>query len=159
MRVIAIDPGVSGALAVVNSKNGRLAIEALYDLPTYTEHTATGKARRYVDPVALAALMVDVGKADRVICERMVAPPGVASNTAFSMGATMATIRAVLRMSEMPYKLVSPAVWKRAIDVPADKEQARQHATRLFKTDEHWQRKTQHNRAEAALIGAYGAAN
>ena len=155
MRVIGIDPGLSGALAVVNEVDGTFTVEAVHDLPTYSEKTSTGKTRRYIDPVALLALLKAIGKVDRVQCERMIAPPGVSGMSAFSMGATMATIAATLRIARVPYKLVSSGVWKRALDVPADKEAARLHASRLFQSSEHWQRKKDHNRAEAALIATH----
>lgn len=156
MRVIAIDPGLSGAIAVVSGKASALHVEAVYDLPSLAEKTSTGKTRRRIDPVALHELIQSLGKADRVICERMIAPPGVSGMAAFSMGATMATISTVLALSGLPLKLVSSNIWKRALDAPADKEAARQFAIRLYGTDAHWQRKKDHNRAESALIGAYG---
>ena len=157
MRVIGIDPGLSGALAVISGKPNEWVIEAVYDLPTYAEKTSTGKNRRFIDPVALSKLLKTIGKVDRVQCERMIAPPGVSGMSAFSMGATMATIAATLRIARIPYKLVSSGVWKRALEVPADKEAARQFASRLFQSSEHWQRKMDHNRAEAALIAAHCA--
>ena len=157
VRVMAIDPGVTGALAVVSYINGELTVEAVHDLPTWSEKTSTGKTRRYVDPVALLAMVKAIGPVDRVLCERLTAPPGIASTVAFSLGATAATISAVMRFAKLTPRLVSPIVWKRALDVPADKEAARKHAARLFKTEAPWSRKKDHNRAEAALIGAYGA--
>ena len=155
VRVIGIDPGLSGALAVVNGVDGTFTVEAVYDLPTYSEKTSTGKNRRYIDPVALSALLKAIGKVDRVQCERMIAPPGVSGMAAFSMGATMATIAATLRIARIPYKLVSSGVWKRALDVPADKEAARQFACRFFKHDTYWPLKKSHNRAEAALLAVW----
>jgi hypothetical protein len=157
VRVIGIDPGLSGALAVVNAAaDGTFTVEAMHDLPTYAEKTSSGKNRRFIDPVAFAALLDEIGPVDRVVCERMIAPPAVSGMSAFSMGATMATIIAVLRMAGLfGYKLVTAGVWKRALDVPADKEAARKHAIKLFESDAHWKLKKDHNRAEAALIAAY----
>jgi hypothetical protein len=158
VRVIAIDPGVTGALAVLESaaEPGKPpSILAVHDLPSYAEKTSSGKTKNYIDPVALHKLIKSIGKVDRIICERLTSPPGISSVVAFSLGATSGTIASVLRLSGNNYKLVSPSVWKRAFDCPADKELARQYATRIFANDEHWQRKKQHNRAEAALIGAW----
>lgn len=156
MRVIAIDPGLSGAVAVVSGKAGTVpTVEAVYDLPTVSEKTTQGKNRRRIDPVALQELLQSIGAADRVICERMVAPPGVSGMAAFSMGATMATIGTVLALADLPLKLVSPSIWKKGIDAPADKEAARLYATKRFGHDKEWPRKKDHNRAESALIGLY----
>lgn len=157
MRVIGIDPGVSGALAVISGDNGTLRIEAVYDLPTQSEKTSSGKVRRYIDPVALAALVASIGEVDKVVVERLVAPPGVSGLSAYSMGATAATIATVLRLAGLSFRLVSPVVWKRGLEVPAAKDAARQYAGRLFKDGAHWPRVKDHNRAEAALIGAWGA--
>jgi len=156
VRVIGVDPGLSGALAVVSGQPGAFVVEAVHDLPTYSEKTSTGKVRRFIDPVKLAALLDDIGSVDRIVCERMVAPPAISGMSAFSMGATMATIVAVLRMAGfLGYRLVTSNTWKRALDVPADKEAARKHAIKLFASDAHWKLKKDHNRAEAALIAAY----
>jgi hypothetical protein len=155
--VIAIDPGVSGAWAKVSNDSGAPAVLALRDLPTYAEKTNAGKIRRYIDAAALLAELKKE-KPDLLICERMTAPPGISSNTAFSMGATMGALQTVARLLGFPARFVVSSVWKRAIDCPADKEAARQYAGRLLGF-EHWPLKMHHNRAEAALIGLYGLAS
>ena len=161
MRVIGIDPGVTGALAVINGSadGSTLIVEVVHDLPVYIEKTKTGRIKRQIDPVELQNMLEQIGFVDRVICERLNAPPGVASTIAFSLGATLATITTILRLSKTPYKLVSPNVWKRALECPADKETARLFASKIFKDSKHWARKKDHNRAEAALLGAYAVLN
>jgi crossover junction endodeoxyribonuclease RuvC len=53
---------------------------------------------------------------------------------------------------------VSPAVWKKHFKLPADKEASRALALPLFPaTAEHFARKKDHGRAEAALIARYGS--
>ena len=155
MRVIAIDPGVTGALAVVVGKPGDLRVESVADLPVLVRHTATGKARRSVDGVALADMVRDAGAADGALVERLVAPPGIASNTAFSMGATAAVCDIALRLAGYEPVVVSPNVWKLALGAPAAKQDARRFATQLFGSDAQWRLALHHNRAEAALIGAW----
>lgn len=156
MRVIAIDPGVTGALAVVVGKPGDLRVESVADLPVLVRTTASGKTRRSVDGVALADMVRDAGAADGAVVERLVAPPGVASNTAFSLGATAATCDIALRLAGYePVVVVSPNVWKLALGAPAAKQEARRFATKLFGSDAQWRLAMHHNRAEAALIGAW----
>lgn len=155
--VISIDPGVSGAWAKVSNDTGAPRVLALHDLPTYSEKTTSGKVRRYIDAAGLLAVLQ--GEAcDLIICERMVAPPGISSNTAFSMGATMGALQTVFRLLGARHRLVVSSVWKRALDCPADKEKARQMAGQILGF-EHWPLKMHHNRAEAALIGLYGLAS
>ncbi|CAB4124946.1 hypothetical protein UFOVP62_45 [uncultured Caudovirales phage] len=158
MRVMGIDPGVSGAMAIIHrAADGALRVESVQDLPTLTELTTSGKARRRVDPVGLAAMVQAAGPCDRVIVERLVAGPGVASITAFSMGASAACIGAVFALAHVTIRLVSPNAWKRGLGAPADKEASRRFACELFGEDANWKRVKDHNRAEAALIAAFGA--
>ena len=51
--------------------------------------------------------------------------------------------------------VVSPNVWKLALGAPAAKQDARRFATQLFGSDAQWRLALHHNRAEAALIGAW----
>ena len=179
MRIIGIDPGVTGALAVLVADPmgaegpgpsgaegpgpsgaeglGPWRLAAVYDLPAVCERTSAGKARRYIDPVALAALLEQIGPVDRCIVERLSAPPGISGIAAYSLGATAATIATVLALSGMRPRLISPATWKRAMEVPKEKNAARDYASLRFGTAEYWPRKLHHNRAEAALIALYGA--
>lgn len=156
MKVLAIDPGLSGAIAIVVGKPEEYRVEAVHDLPTTVEKTSSGKLKRKLDPVLLNRMVKEMLPVDLVICERMIAPPGISGLAAMSMGITVGTISTVLKLAKVDLKLVSANVWKRGLDVSADKESARLHASRLFKSDEFWVRKKDHNRAEAALIGLWG---
>jgi len=155
--VVGIDPGVTGALAVLRQVDGAWTVMAVYDLPVKQERTSSGKVRRHIDPVALYALLGGLGPIDQVVVERLNAPPGISGVAAFSLGATAATIGTVLALLCLGVKMVSPSTWKRAMDVPKCKESARQFATERFGTSEYWRRKMDHNRAEAALLALYGA--
>ena len=159
LTCLAIDPGVSGAAALVRFDPVKTHCEvvAVHDLPVLTEHTSAGKLRRSIDPVRLAALVAGLDF-DLLAVERLVAPPGIHSVTAYSLGKTAGTIHAVAALADRPIKLVSPNVWKRALGVPADKGGARRFASKYFGRDDHWPRAGHHNRAEAALIGVWALA-
>ena len=158
MRVMGIDPGVTGALAVIQrDASGGLTVECVHDLPTLTEVTSSGKARRRIDPEAMRAMVEAAGPCDRTVVERLLAPPGIASTTAFSMGATAATISTVLCFAGVGHKIVAASTWKRALECPAEKEASRRHACKLFGDDAHWKRKADHNRAESAMLALWYA--
>lgn len=152
MKILAIDPGVTGALALVTLSDGGPICEWVADMPTVSETLTSGKVRRWIDAKALHKL-VKTQPADLVVCEKLFAPPGIASTTAFSMGASKGTIESVLALAGRRLELVAPSVWKRAIECPPDKQAARRFATKVFGGDAHWKRAMDHNRAEAALIG------
>jgi crossover junction endodeoxyribonuclease RuvC len=67
-------------------------------------------------------------------------------------------VRGVIAAAGIPLHLVSPAKWKRAYGLDADKEKSRALALRLWPARaDLFGRKRDHGRAEAALIARYGA--
>lgn len=156
MRIIGIDPGVTGALAVVRGKSGSMVVEAVYDLPTIAEKTSSGKNRRRLDPVALNKLIKDVGEVDAAVAERLVAGPAISGLAAYSLGMTAGVIGSIFDLSGLTLKLVSPNYWKRQMEIPADKGASRRAITALFNDDKFWPLAKHHNRAEAAAIAAWG---
>ena len=155
MRVLGIDPGVTGAWAIVEVLAGaEPRLLDVGDLPVKTVKLSKRNARQ-LDAGGLDALfdrLLTLDAPDRIIVERLTGAPGVTSTTAFSLGWTAATIDTLLTLRDWDYLKTHPSVWKRALLVPADKHGAKNRATRIFKTDKHWPREKDHNRAEAALI-------
>ena len=175
MIYLGIDPGVTGAWAAVRSAPDTSplapALLTVQDLPTYQD----GKHRRLDAPALIDQLSAFssplnpdtlAGDGPPVIChvavELLVAPPGVASTTAFSMGWTSATVDCALILSGLAAvsDKVAPVVWKRAMRVTADKASSLTRANEIFGPDvsaQWWPLKKHHNRAEAALIAAWAA--
>lgn len=161
VRALGIDPGVTGAWALIEVDKARLGrfphVLAVGDLPV-TAVSASARAMRKVDAAALErALAPLLVKADIVTIERLSAAPRISSTAAFSLGYTAGTIDAVLTKLGCQPVRVSPSVWKRALLVPADKSAARHRASALFGCSDCWPCEADHNRAEAALLALYGA--
>lgn len=165
MRVLGIDPGVTGAWAVIDccadNKGVPPEVVQLGDLPVRTIHMSRRDTKR-LDVEKLDALFADLLAPglgiDRVFVERLTGAPGITSTTAFSLGWTAAVLDTVLTAHGWKdYKACHPSAWKRALLVPADKSAAKARATKLFRSDKHWPKEKDHNRAEAALIALYGA--
>ena len=175
MIYIGIDPGVTGAWAAVRTAQGSPSapptLLTVQDLPTYQD----GKHKRldasalidqltvFSSPLNLDRLAGDgLPVIGHVAVELLVAPPGVASTTAFSMGWTAATVDCALILSGLAAvsDKVAPVVWKRAMRVTSDKASSLSRANELFGPDnaaQWWPLKKHHNRAEAALIAAWAA--
>jgi crossover junction endodeoxyribonuclease RuvC len=142
--ILAVDPGISGAIAFMFSEApGHVASE---DMPV-----ADGD----VDAVTLANRIVAMGPSLAIV-EKVGAMPkqGVAST--FRFGRAFGTVIGVIGALKVPLIFVAPTKWKAHFRLSADKEQARALALRLFPTSaEQFQRKRDHNRAEASLIALY----
>lgn len=94
---------------------------------------------------------------DFAVVERVGPMPKQGVSSVWKFAGTYYTARAVLAACKVPTHLVTPTVWKRHFRLAADKEQARALAIRLWPGLGHFERRKDHNRAEACLLARYGA--
>jgi crossover junction endodeoxyribonuclease RuvC len=149
MRILGIDPGAGGAVALVA---GPAKLLGTYDMPTVL--SKAGKRR--VEPEQLARLVESLGPIDGAVIELVGPMPRDGSAGSFWFGKSAGVAEGVIAGMGIPCRLVAPQVWKRRLDVPANKDGARARASVLFGSDQWWRRKKDDGRAEAALIGLWG---
>ena len=156
MLVIGIDPGAQGALALLDAD--RNTILECEDMPAH-DITVAGKKRKSVDPHGLARIFHAWGpQADYAVLEQVASMPkqGVASTFAFGRAAMAPEMG--LACFNIPMHLVRPNVWKRVMQCPGDKDDARRRASQLLPHNTGlWPAKKDADRAEAALLALYGA--
>jgi crossover junction endodeoxyribonuclease RuvC len=147
-RYLGVDPGLSGALAIVETINGVPALVDATDMPV----TGTGPKAR-VDIIATAEWIAKHAPSMAFI-ERAQAYPGQGASSGFSYGRAVGAVEAVVALCSIPMTLVEPSIWKRTLHLKGkDKEGARQRALQLFPAQHallalrKW-----HGRAEAALL-------
>lgn len=147
---LGVDPGLTGALALLYS-DGRM--HSVEDLPVMAR--GKGRVKHEVDPAALARLLRPHADLIRLaVVEQVNAMPGQGAASVFSLGHSLGSIVGVVQALSIPLRLVAPAVWKRAAGVSADKHLARSEAIRLF-PDAPLDRAKDHNRAEALLLARH----
>jgi crossover junction endodeoxyribonuclease RuvC len=147
-RYLGIDPGMSGALAIVEMVNDVPMLIDVDDMPT-----AGSNAKMRVDAIAAAEWIR--GHAPSVAyVERAQAFPGQGASSTFAYGRSVGAIETVIALCRVPLVLVEASAWKRKLCLRGkDKEQARQRALQLFpKQHALFAKKKHHGRAEAALI-------
>jgi crossover junction endodeoxyribonuclease RuvC len=153
MIIAGIDPGLSGAVALLDAETG--AVVDLWDMPTLTLSRG-GKAKRELDPHSLAGAL---GR-DRIghaFVENVGAMPGQGVSSVFSFGKSFGITIGVLATLGIPMTFVAPVAWKRTLGVPAAKDGARARASQLMPAAaSHWPLVKHDGRAEAALIAHYG---
>jgi crossover junction endodeoxyribonuclease RuvC len=150
MRVLGVDPGLTGAFAVIETS---LDLLLIWDMPTAFSGTGT---RKEVVPVFVADIIRD-NHPDVCFIERVGAMPKQGVSSVFSFGRSYGVVLGVLGALRVPVHLVSPGDWKRAMKLGQDKSAARAMAARLFPHAGHYfQRVRDHDRAEAALIACCG---
>ena len=156
MIAIGIDPGLSGAVAVIDENGVRRADE----MPT-VQTGKTGFVKRAVDLHGLASILRPyanqplIQQSVKVFLERVNAFPGQGTSSMFSLGMSYWGAAGVVAGLGLPLHLVEAKDWKRHFRLNADKELARGLAARMFPSVD-LSRKKDHGRAEALLIAAYG---
>jgi crossover junction endodeoxyribonuclease RuvC len=153
MILAGIDPGLSGAIALLDAATG--SVLDIIDMPMLAL-TRGGKAKREVDAHALAAAL-GRDRIGHVFIEQVGAMPGQGVSGVFAFGKAYGIAIGVLATLGVPMTFVAPQVWKRVLGVPAAKDGARARASQLMPgAAHHWQRVKDDGRAEAALIAYYG---
>ena len=152
MRVLGIDVGLNGAIALV--EDGQLL--EVHDMPTVSLER-NNKTKRMVNAQALA-LIIRRAKADAAYLERLNAMPGQGVTSMFSMGQSLGVVLGVLAACEVPTTTIPPRTWQKALDVPQGKDGSRYRAAQLFpESAEMFKRVKDDGRSDATLIAAYGA--
>lgn len=171
MIIIGIDPGLTGAVAMINTANGFCDVQ---DLPTI-ELEGGGLVKRRIQGRILGLQMrqmVPPGHEPLVFLEQVGAMGGQnnAVQTQASLAGTFMGIRCVLDILRWPPTLVQPQRWKAKFGLarkkagPAGKPESEsaykgrhlQLARELYPSAPLHLAK-HHNRAEALLIAHYGA--
>jgi len=146
--IIGIDPGISGAIAVL-SDTGELS--AIYDMPIMT----VGKGKSQVDGKSVADILKQYQPCT-VILEFVSAMPGQGVTSMFNFGVGYGIVQGILCTLSIPWKQVRSDVWKRQYGLlKQDKDMARTVAKRLYPQAE-LNMKKHIGRADALLIARYG---
>jgi len=151
MRRIGIDPGISGAIVV---------LEDNYPVEWALMPTMKIGSQNRVNAVALAALLRGYGNDSKIFAyvEQVHAMPKQGVSSMFSFGHSCGVIAGVLGAFEIPVTYVTPQLWKtRAHLTNKDKDSARSLAIQMWP---HWRELDKKGAgqalADAALIARYG---
>jgi crossover junction endodeoxyribonuclease RuvC len=148
MRLLGIDPGVTGALAIL--EDGRLV--KLLDMPT-----AGGEVDAGILHAQLAWLQ-QMEPVEWCFLEQTHAMPSIGSKANYSQGFSLGTIIACLKAVAIPFERVRPTDWKIGSGLRGKAKDASLALARELWPDQAGQLNLakHHNRAEAALIARHG---
>ena len=149
---IGIDPGLTGAVAVLSAEG---SLEALADIPVLTLKVQRGTKQVYDVPGMVALLEPYRGLQVHVSIEESQAMPGQGTRSMLTIGFGYGLWIGILASLELPYTPVRPAIWKRSMGLGKDKEASRLRAQQLYPGAD-LRLKKHHGRAEALLLASYG---
>ena len=129
MRVIGIDPGLSGAIAVLDGKK----VLGLFDMPVMSEGK---KNKRQLNSAQLVNIIKEFmnNKEDiAVIVEQVNAMPGQGVTSMFNFGQTFGAIKGVCAALKLPIFFVRPSKWKKYFElINSSKDASRTKAIEMY---------------------------
>jgi len=152
MNYIGIDPGLSGAVAMLSSSGSVLALD---DTPV----ASVGKKHVYL-PREMKRLIFELAASGEVIAvlEDVHAMPKQGVTSTFSLGRGAGLWEGILVGIGVPYELVKPELWKKIMmsGMGKDKDASRVKALQLFPAAiNSLALKKHHGRADALLLAEY----
>jgi crossover junction endodeoxyribonuclease RuvC len=150
MQFIGIDPGLDGAIAVIDGP-------AQHFMDTPTAQVGT---KREMDAHAATRLLKSLcqGKDCFVAVEKVHAMPGQGVTSMFSFGRGYGTWLGILAALGIPHNTVAPQTWKKVMlaDGGKEKDASRVKAMQLYpQIADQLSRKKDHGRADALLMAAW----
>lgn len=155
--IMGIDPGLSGAIAVVDLD--RRVLVDMIDMPTYKKPTEARKqgyfemldVHRLSSAIDLYAPLTALA-----VLEEPGSMPGQGLQSTFRFGHICGQIHGVLAGHYVPVQPVKPAVWKSALALTSIKADSQFRADMEYPAAKSLWIQRQHNdRAEAALLCTY----
>ena len=153
MRIFGIDPGLSGAIAVLENE----VVLDIIDLPVMAEGK---KNKRQLNSAELSQYMsknVENIHKTSVVVEQVNAMPGQGVTSMFNFGQTFGAIKGISATLKLPIYFVRPSKWKKHFDlINSSKDASRTKAIEIYPTlAEKLSKKKDVNKSDAILIGRF----
>ena len=153
MIIIGIDPGISGAISIVENKK----ILEVYDTPTMIDGKKNKKQINGAQVCHIIKERLNLSKEVVVVVEQVNAMPGQGVTSMFNFGQSFGVIKGICAALSLPIYFVRPAKWKKYFNlIKTNKDASRTKVIEVYpEISDKLQRKKDSNRADAILIALY----
>ena len=153
MKIIGIDPGLSGAIAVL--KNNKVL--NIFDIPVMSEGK---KNKRQLNSALLVNLLKENIENDEevaVVVEQVNAMPGQGVTSMFNFGQTFGALKGICAALELPIFFVRPSKWKKHFElINSSKDASRTKVIEMYpKLSSQLGKKKDVNKSDAILIARF----
>ena len=153
MIVIGVDPGISGAISILENKK----ILEVYDTPTMIDGKKNKKQINSAQVTNIIKERLKDGKEIIVVVEHVNAMPGQGVTSMFNFGQSFGVIKGICAALGLPIYFVRPTKWKKHFNlIKTNKDASRTKVIEVYpEISDKLQRKKDSNRADAILIALY----
>ena len=154
MKIIGIDPGLTGAIAILEDKK----VINLLDMPVMAEGK---KNKRQLNSAQLVNIIKEntLKKEEEivVVVEQVNAMPGPGVTSMFNFGQTFGAIKGVCAALELPIYFVRPSKWKKYFElINSSKDSSRTKTIEMYPAlSNQLSKKKDVNKSDAILIARY----
>ena len=157
MIIIGIDPGITGAISVLENKK----VIEVYDTPTMIDGK---KNKRQVNGAQVTNIIKENLNKDKdkdkevvVVVEHVNAMPGQGVTSMFNFGQSFGVIKGICSALSLPIYFVRPAKWKKHFNlIKTNKDASRTKVIQIYpEISSKLSRKKDSNKADAILIARY----
>ena len=153
MRIIGIDPGLSGGIAILDD----LKIFDLFDMPIMSEGKKNKNQLNSAQLVNIIKKNIIPSGDTFLIVEQVSAMPGQGVTSMFNFGQTFGSIKGICAALNLPIFFVRPAKWKKHFDlINSSKDASRTKVIEMYPSiSPRLSKKKDVNKADAILIARY----
>ena len=153
MKIIGIDPGLSGAIAILENKN----VLKLFDMPVMAEGKKNKKQLNSAQWVNIIKKNINKSDDIAVVVEQVNAMPGQGVTSMFNFGQTFGAIKGVCAALNLPIFFVRPSKWKKYFElINSSKDSSRTKVIEMYPSlSSQLSKKKDVNKSDAILIARY----
>ena len=153
MKIIGIDPGLSGAIAVFENN----IVLSIFDMPVMHEGK---KNKRQLNSAQLVKLLKDnISKNEEisVVIEQVNAMPGQGVTSMFNFGQSFGVLKGICSAMQLSVYFIRPVKWKKYFNlINSEKDASRTKAIEIFPYfSSQLSKKKDSNKADAILISSF----
>jgi len=153
MKIIGIDPGLNGAIALLEDNK----VKEIFDVPVMPEGK---KNKRQLNSAQLVKMLRDIISENEeivVVVENVSAMPGQGVTSMFNFGQTFGAIKGICAALGLPIFFVRPAKWKKHFDlINSSKDASRTKAIEMYPSiSDQLSKKKDVNKSDAILIARF----
>ena len=153
MKIIGIDPGLSGAIAILENKN----VLKLFDMPVMAEGKKNKKQLNSAQLVNIIKKNINKSDDIAVVVEQVNAMPGQGVTSMFNFGQPFGAIKGVCAALNLPIFFVRPSKWKKYFElINSSKDSSRTKVIEMYPSlSSQLSKKKDVNKSDAILIARY----
>ena len=153
MKIFGIDPGLSGAIAILEKKK----VLNLFDMPVMAEGK---KNKKQLNNAQLVNIRRENSIGDEeiaVVVEQVNAMPGQGVTSMFNFGQTFGSIKGICAALNLPIFFVRPSKWKKYFElINSSKDSSRTKVIEMYPSlSSLLTKKKDVNKSDAILIARY----